>query len=97
MLRRIVQARTSFAAVEIGREIEEADVRQGGARLLVALGRILLVPVAAMAAAVAGAVFVVLLPICGIATIAETVARTCWDSAALPDLRRRAASGRTYD
>jgi hypothetical protein len=97
MLRRIAQGRTSFAAVGIGHEIEEVDVRRGGARLVASLGRILLAPLAALAAALAGAVFLVLLPICGIATIAEGVARSCWDSASMPALRRRAASGRTDD
>ena len=96
MLRRTVQGRTSFAAVEVEHEIE-SDLRHRGARLAAALARLLVAPVAAAAAAIAGAVFVVLLPVCGIATIAETVARSCWDSASLSDLRRRAASGRTFD
>ena len=97
MLRRIAQGRTSFAAVEIEQEIEEVDLRRGGARLLAALARIALAPLAAIAAGIAGAVFLVLLPICGIATIAEGVARACWDSASTPVLPRRAASGRSLD
>lgn len=41
--------------------------------------RLLLLPFAALAAAVAGIVFVVLLPICGIASIASAVAQSSWD------------------
>jgi len=43
--------------------------------------RIILAPWAALAAAVAGAVFVVLLPICGIASLAEGFSRACWRAA----------------
>ncbi len=39
---------------------------------------IALAPFAALGAALAGLVFVVLLPVCGIASIAEAVARSCW-------------------
>jgi len=38
----------------------------------------LLVPVLALAAALAGILYVLLLPVCGIATIAEGVARASW-------------------
>lgn len=97
MLRRIAQGRTSFAAVEIERDIEDTDVRRGGARFLIVLARLAVAPLAAIVAAIAGAVFLVLLPICGIATLAEGVARSCWESASLPTLRRHAASGRSFD
>ena len=40
--------------------------------------RLLLLPFAALAAAAAGLVFVVLLPICGIASIASALAEASW-------------------
>ncbi len=46
-----------------------------------AAARLLSVPLAALAAAAAGLVFLVLLPVCGIATLAEGLARACWRAA----------------
>jgi hypothetical protein len=40
--------------------------------------RIAAIPLAALTAFVAGAVFVVLLPVCGIASIAEAMTRASW-------------------
>jgi hypothetical protein len=55
--------------------------RHAVARALARTARIALAPVALLAAAVAGAVFLVLLPICGIATLAQGFARAAWDAA----------------
>lgn len=81
MLRRIEQTRTSFAAVSIADRIEQVELRREAARRFAAIGRIAVAPLAVLAAALAGAVFVVLLPVCGIASIAEGIARSCWHSA----------------
>ncbi len=80
MLRRFAQGRTSFAAVDVARSIEQTGLRRDGARPLAAIGRIVGAPFVLLGAALAGAVFVLLLPICGIASIAEGIARLCWRS-----------------
>jgi hypothetical protein len=71
-------ARTSLAAERLGRDIESPGVRQEGARRLAALLRFVLLPFQALLAVVAGAVFLVLLPICGVATLAEGTSKACW-------------------
>lgn len=53
-------------------------VRQLAARGAAAIGRILIAPFALALAAIAGMVYAVLLPICGIASIAEATARASW-------------------
>ena len=70
--------------------------RRVDARAMIALARLVLAPFAALAAAVAGAIFLVLLPVCGIASIAEGFARVCWDAVrrALPHPGRGATSHR---
>jgi hypothetical protein len=90
MLRRFAQGRTSFAAVQSERSRPQVELRQGGARRLAAAGRMVAAVLRLIAAAIAGGVFVVLLPICGIASVAEGIARSCWRSAcdALPRTRR---------
>lgn len=55
-----------------------APVRPSAARRGAWLLRLVLAPFAAVTAAAAGLVFVVLLPICGIATIAEGIAKASW-------------------
>jgi hypothetical protein len=57
-----------------------APQRPAAARAFARAVRIALAPFAALAAAVAGLVFLVLLPICGIATLAEGFARACWSA-----------------
>jgi hypothetical protein len=54
------------------------------ARRIAAASRIAVAPLAAILAALAGLLFVLLLPICGIASIAEGIARTCWSAARDP-------------
>ncbi len=53
-------------------------VRPNVAWQIAAITRIAALPFAALTAALAGLLFVVLLPVCGIASIAEAMARTSW-------------------
>jgi hypothetical protein len=73
--------RSPFAARHAGADPAPGELRQqvarGGARFL----RLALAPFAALAAAAAGLVYVILLPICGIASIAASVARASWAAA----------------
>ena len=66
------------AAVASGEARGDEDLRRKGARPLATLGRLLLAPFVAAAAALSGILFVVLLPVCGIASIAEGIARASW-------------------
>jgi hypothetical protein len=82
MVRQVVQMRTTFApepspsrpAFGEGRR----EVRQSAALPRSRVARLLLAPFAILAGAVSGVVFAVLLPICGIASIAEAMTRACW-------------------
>jgi hypothetical protein len=66
--------------------------RHSVARGIVAAMGFLAAPIVALAAGLAGAVFVVLLPICGIASLAEGFAKAAWDAArGLVLARRRGA------
>ena len=58
------------------------------------VGRVLLAPFALVIAALAGLLYAVLLPICGISSIAEATARTSWAIVrdAFRRTRHRAAS-----
>lgn len=71
------RAHTSIAAERIGRDIVVGVARHNGAPRAATLSRLALLPLAALGACVAGLIFVVLLPICGVATIAEGVALRC--------------------
>jgi len=75
MLRHDVHPRPTFAGLPAPEGHGAAPVRRSAAPRRAWLLRLLLVPFAAVAAAVAGLVFAVLLPVCGIATIAEGIAR----------------------
>lgn len=70
--------RASFTASESRSGLAEGPLRQKGARLPATLLRLLLAPLVALVAALSGALFVLLLPICGIASIAEGIARASW-------------------
>lgn len=70
--------RAVFTAGEARAGEGEGPLRQKGARLVATLLRLLLAPLVALAAALSGALFVLLLPICGIASIAEGIARASW-------------------
>lgn len=82
MVRQVVQMRTTFAptpapappAFGAGRR----EVRQAAAFPRSRAARLLLAPLALVVGAVAGVVFAVLLPICGIASIAEAMTRASW-------------------
>ena len=73
-----VQPRTTFAAPPAPEPGGAVRVRPFAAARWSAAGRVLLAPFALAFAALAGVVFVILLPICGIATIAEAVAKGGW-------------------
>jgi len=75
MLRDDIHPRPTFAGLPAPDGHTAAPARRSAAPRRALLLRLLLVPFAAVAAAVAGLVFAVLLPICGIATIAEGIAR----------------------
>jgi hypothetical protein len=78
MLHQDVRGRMTFAATQAPSDGGTEPVRQSAARLGAALARLLLAPLALLAAAAAGLLFAVLLPICGIATIAEGIAKASW-------------------
>ena len=71
---RVSNPRTTFATPPplLG---APAGMWHGAARVTAAVGRVLLLPLVAAGGALAGLVLLVLLPICGITSIAEGVAR----------------------
>jgi hypothetical protein len=77
-----------------GGEAARGRLRHPAARGFVATARLVAAPLVAIAAALAGVVFVVLLPICGIASLAEGFAKAAWDAtrALLPHVSRGAMS-----
>ena len=78
MLRQDAHARTTFAGGPAAPPGGGAPVRHGAAQTAKAVLRLLAAPLALAAAALAGLLFAVLLPICGIATISEGIARSAW-------------------
>lgn len=77
MLRQAAHPRTTFAAPPS--LVDEPErVRHEVARAAAAVGRLLLLPLVAVGGALAGLVLLILLPICGIASIAEALARAAW-------------------
>jgi hypothetical protein len=67
----------SSAAEGTGRDVVGGGPLRWAARLEAALLRLATLVVAALGLSAAGLLFVVLLPICGVATIAEAIARRC--------------------
>lgn len=63
---------------EIPAPSSEGDMRSPVAGRIAATLRLAALPFVALFAAAAGLVFLVLLPVCGIASIAEGMARCCW-------------------
>jgi hypothetical protein len=55
-----------------------AGPRPDAAPLLVRIARVLVAPLVLACAAVTGLAFVILLPVCGIASILEGLTRTAW-------------------
>jgi hypothetical protein len=96
MARQDVHPRSPFASRWAGAGRGSPAMRPRAARPWSATARILVAPLAAVLAAVAGLVYVLLLPICGIASIASAVAKACWAALgeALPGARPRAARPR---
>ncbi len=78
MLRRRVDARMTFAEAPAPHAGTSAPVRQSAARSVTWPLRLIVAPFALVAAAIAGILFAVLLPICGIATISEGIATGAW-------------------
>jgi hypothetical protein len=78
MLRQDVQARTTFAGDAPSSAAAPSSMRRSAARLAAVALRLIVAPFAAAAAALAGLAFAVLLPICGIATICEGIAKASW-------------------
>lgn len=70
--------RTPFALAGRRAEDGSGDAGHSAARRTAGLARVALVPFVALGGAVAGLVFLVLLPICGIGTVAEAAARGAW-------------------
>lgn len=91
VLRQPAQPRTTFAPPDLRSRGERRGARQSAARWGRLVGRLLLAPFAALAAALAGVLFVLLLPVCGIASIAEAIARA--SAAFVGDALRRALRG----
>ncbi len=77
MLRQNATGRTSFAD-STGRPDPSESVRQPVAPSGSVALRVLAAPLVLIGGALAGAVFLSLLPVCGIASIAEGVAREAW-------------------
>ena len=77
MVRQSVQARTTFAPCvpKSTKLVDEGRAAFGRAPEVLSF---LLVPFAAIAAAAAGLVFVLLLPVCGFASILGGFAAACW-------------------
>ncbi len=71
-------ARTTFAGGSTSPAGRPAPVRQSAARMVTAALRLIVAPLALAAAAISGLLFAVLLPICGVATISEAIARAGW-------------------
>jgi hypothetical protein len=76
--------RRNFAPARSGRGIAVRSLGGLAARWIAAVRRSAFVSLALLGAALAGLLFAVLLPICGIASIAEGLARWCWDLARDP-------------
>jgi hypothetical protein len=77
-LRHLVHPRTTFAAPR--REVDgpRRCLWQAAARRGVSIGAVLLAPLAVVAGVAGWLLFAILLPICGIATIAESLAHCSW-------------------
>lgn len=86
--------RTPFAGPPAGAGGAGDPLRRSAAPRAASIVRLAAAPFAVLAAALAGLVFVVLLPVCGIASIAEGLAKGSWAFVreALAGARRRAGT-----
>jgi hypothetical protein len=78
MLRPDDQGRTTFAGDARSAPGGSASVRQSAAHSATVALRLIAAPFFGVAAALAGLLFAALLPICGIATISEGIAKAAW-------------------
>jgi hypothetical protein len=69
--------KSSSAAEGTGRDVTPGGLLRRAARPEAALLRLAILGLAVLGVTAAGLLFVVLLPVCGVATIAEAVARRC--------------------
>ena len=93
MLRQNAYPRASLAVASMPTD-PERPLRQSAARGWRMIGRLVLAPFALAAAAAAGLVFVILLPVCGIASVAEATAKSSWALVRDAFRRPRAAESR---
>lgn len=91
---RLAPPRSPFACPPPGAGGAEGGVRRSAAPHGGSIVRLAAAPFAALAAGLAGLLFVVLLPVCGIASIAGAVATASWTFVceAFAGARRRAGS-----
>jgi hypothetical protein len=79
MLRQGAHPRSSFVEPSsLPRSPERVRVRQAVAEVAAFVARLVMLPLVAVGGALAGVMFVLLLPICGIASIAEGIALGAW-------------------
>jgi hypothetical protein len=78
MLRQDAHLRTTFAGARDPSAGSPGSVRQRAASAVKTGLRLIVAPFALAAAAAAGLLFALLLPICGIATISEGIAKASW-------------------
>ncbi len=78
MVRQDAHLRMTFARARDPSDGFLGFMRQSAAPFVTRTLRLIVAPFAAAAAALAGLVFVVLLPICGIATVSEGIAKASW-------------------
>lgn len=78
MVRQFVSPRMTFAAPPALGDGGAPRVRRFVTARCPALARMLLAPLVLAVAAIAGVLFLILLPVCGIATIAEAVTKDGW-------------------
>jgi hypothetical protein len=78
MLRQTAPSRTTFADGDETSPASKSPMRQSAATFGARALRLIVAPLALAAAALGGLVFAVLLPICGIATISEGIAKASW-------------------
>jgi hypothetical protein len=88
VLRQTVRERTTFASHALKNE-RERSVARASDGWAATLRRFVVLPFAALTAALAGLLYVLLLPVCGIASVLEAIATTAWS------LVRAGAQGHT--
>ncbi len=77
-MRQAVSTPSAFVPAPAALRRPAGEARRSTARRLPPAARAVMLPLVALAAAATGLVFLVLLPICGIASIAEAMSRRAW-------------------